>query len=128
MGHVADSFYKDVFAGLGITVTEQLLLFARAWQRAEGGTAAHNPWNATLAVQGSTRFNSIGVQNYPTHAAGVKATVSMLKQANMATILHSLQRLDDPYFTAVEVARSPWGTDGWLLVQVLHDEGVGRTP
>ncbi len=49
-----------------------------AWARAEGGTAKYNPMNTTEPWPGATNYNTAGVKNYPTGAAGIAATAATL--------------------------------------------------
>ncbi len=49
-----------------------------AWARAEGGSAKNNPLNTTEPWPGATSYNSAGVKNYPTGAAGIAATAATL--------------------------------------------------
>ena len=124
MGAVGGEFYRDVLAAIGAPASEGNLTLCRAWQTAEGGEATHNPFNCTVTMPGSTPYNTnngFPVQSYRTHQTGVEATARTLKQANMAAVLAALTGDADPYFTAVAIASSPWGTPLTLLVTVLAE-------
>lgn len=123
MAVVPDIALREIISGLEVKDTN--LRFCHAWMRAEGGNAAFNPFNTTLPAKGSYAINSVGVQSYPDIATGVAATIKTLKLAKYYEFLTVWRNGASPYYLAVEIARSPWGTDGWLLTQVLHDTGVG---
>jgi hypothetical protein len=61
-----------------------------AWQNREGGGGANNPLNTTQPEAGSTVFNSVGVQNYPTSGEGVAATAETLHNGNYGDVLSAL--------------------------------------
>src|SRR3954452_10425818 len=50
------------------------LVVTISWQAQEGTQAAWNPLATTHRMDGSTDFNSVGVQNYRTLAQGLQAT------------------------------------------------------
>lgn len=69
-----------VLKRLGAKATPENLAFMYAWARAEGTSARYNPLATTKSgYKGETRFNSVGVKNYPSFAAGVAATVDTLR-------------------------------------------------
>lgn len=104
-----------------------------AWEQAENGVQEtlhvpkHNPLNTTLVVKGSTDFNNNEppVQNYVSRAQGVRATADTLLDPRHASIIKALRDGADPYYVAVTISRDPWGTNGWLIAQRLHDNGYG---
>ena len=53
-----------------------------AQARAEGGTAANNPWNTTEPWPGATDYNSAGVKNYRTGSDGIRATLATLRNGH----------------------------------------------
>lgn len=61
-----------------------------AWQNREGGGGANNPLNSTEPAPGSTVFNGVGVQNYPTPGEGVAATAVTLRNGRYGDILAAL--------------------------------------
>ena len=63
----------------------------RAWARAEGGTARNNPLNTTQPWPGATDYNSVGVKNYPTGAAGIAATAATLVNGHYPHIVADLR-------------------------------------
>lgn len=58
-----------------------------AWAKAEGGTAANNPWNTTEPWPRATGYNKIGVRNYATGADGIAATVATLRNGNYPNMM-----------------------------------------
>lgn len=83
-----------------------------AWAAIEGGhwhnTAYGNVLGTTKREPGSTSINSVGVQRYTSWREGLAATVSMLRQSNMAGILASLKANASPTATAHAIGESPW--------------------
>lgn len=72
---------------ISFTKTNQLALCAwmageRAPDIAEGG-ALWNPLNSTLKTPGSTEYNKVGVQNYPSLEVGIHATLAVLMQPTL---------------------------------------------
>jgi hypothetical protein len=82
----ADAFYRDVYAGLGLTPTPELMRFAQAWRLSEAGRAAWNPFNTTWARGKASDYNTVGVGNYPDRAAGLAATVGTLRLATLRSV------------------------------------------
>lgn len=72
----------------GSSSNRQLLA---AWAKAEGGTATYNPLNTTEPWPGSTNYNSVGVRNYPTGAAGIAATAATLVNGHYDGIVSCLR-------------------------------------
>jgi hypothetical protein len=113
----------------------QAIRFFTAWQRAEGGTAAWNPLNATTHVyagvdrngrawQSSSDFNAVHVSNYNRPVDGVMATASTLLNGNFNPLVGALQNADSGILAEqlVEQHRAElqtWGTDPDLMLQVL---------
>lgn len=118
---------QQLLAELGAPVTPNTLNFLRAWQRAEGGTAAFNPLNTTLSAPGATAYNSVGVRDYPSANEGIRATAQTLQgpYRNYAEIVEGLRRNLDAGKLASLVAGSPWGTGGGVA-RVLGS-GVGSS-
>lgn len=65
--------------------------FIRAWQRAEGGTAAFNPLNTTLELHGATDYNRVHVKNYRSGIDGIAATALTLANGFYPHLLSDLQ-------------------------------------
>lgn len=98
------------------------LVVVVAWQVAEGTAAAHNPLATTHDMPGSTDFNSVGVQNFPTVEAGLEATVATLRNGattyGYGAILDALARCASVRTTAEAINASAWcrGCAGGLYV------------
>jgi hypothetical protein len=107
------AFYAEVLRGIGAPVTAQNLRVLDAWQRAEGSTSSWNPFNSTQSSRqaGETNYNSIGVKNYPSEDAGIKATVATLKNGYYGPMITALKNNNQEAFIAAVVA-SPWD-DGY---------------
>lgn len=102
-----------------------------AWMAAEGGSgdnpppqARWNPLNTTWRLPGSTDFNWVGVQNYPTETDGLDATLRTLRQTEpelrFVAIHNHLAAGMPARDTLLCVERSAWGTGG-LAVRILRD-------
>lgn len=106
------AFYVDTLRAMGMPATFNRLRFLSAWRVAEGGRASWNPFNTTWSGGASSRYNHVGVRNYPNRAAGLAATVGTLRLRYYVDLRDRLQR-DDP---AEVIASSPnlrtWGTGG----------------
>lgn len=93
-----------------------------AWAKAEGGTATYNPLNTTEPWPGATDYNSVGVKNYPTGAAGIAATAATLVNGHYPGIVHDLRAGG---FTAVQMVErnapqfDTWGTGSANILRVL---------
>jgi len=93
-----------------------------AWARAEGGTASYNPLNTTQAWPGATDYNSAGVKNYPTGAAGIAATAATLTNGRYDGIVADLRAGKK---AAAQIVRDnavefdTWGTGASNILRVL---------
>ena len=98
------------------------LVVVVAWEVAEGTAAAHNPLATTHDMPGSTDFNSVGVQNFPTVEAGLEATMATLLNGltiyGYGAILDALKRCASARTTAEAINASSWcrGCAGGLYV------------
>jgi len=93
-----------------------------AWAQAEGGnwhnSAAFNPVNTTLDAPGATSINSVGVKRYTSWTQGIDATVSTIKQGNMAPILDALKGGGGCGSLASALSKAPWGTNGATVAKL----------
>jgi hypothetical protein len=124
------AFAKRVLKGLGAPVTLHNRRALQAQMQAEGGDVRNNPFNTTLHMPGSTRFNSADVQNYPNAEVGVEATVKTLKFRGHGyeKIIKCLRDNAPAPATLKAVGDSDWGTSGGLALEVLDDIRNGRKP
>jgi hypothetical protein len=107
--------------GSGYRANRRLL---KAWARAEGGTARYNPLNTTEPWPGATDYNSAGVKNYPTGAAGIAATAATLVNGHYDGIVADFRRRKDHKTARQIVVENAgefdvWGTGSKLILEVL---------
>jgi cell wall-associated NlpC family hydrolase len=88
------------------------LAFFAAWAHREGTTAGNNPLATSQNMPGSTSFNSVGVQNYPTPAVGAQATFKTLTNGNYNDIVDAL-RAGTASLTAHYPGLSTWSGGGY---------------
>jgi hypothetical protein len=88
------------------------LVVTIAWQAQEGTQAAWNPLATTHLMDGSTDFNSVGVQNYRTLAQGLEATKETIENGwetyGYGAVIRSMRDCADPLDTAQAIAASSW--------------------
>lgn len=112
--HLPTSWERRLFSLLGAPTTPANLGFIRAWQRAEGGTAAFNPLNTTLDLHGARDYNTAHVKNYRDAVQGIAATGLTLTNGFYPGLVASFVRGTET--TAQRVARhrgeiTIWGTN-----------------
>jgi hypothetical protein len=105
---------QQVLQGIGAPSTSQNVGFLDLWQHYEGGTAANNPLNTTQPAAGATSYNSVGVKNYPSPAAGAAATSQTLLNGRYTAVVAAL-RSGDAFAVAyknksVGAQIGTWGT------------------
>jgi hypothetical protein len=116
-----EDFYKAILTGLGANETPEKIKFLKAWRQGEGGSAKNNPFNTTKDIPGDadTKYNSVGVRNYPDRQAGLDATLATLKLPYYKNLVAMLQKDD---ITADELSKAKdldtWGT-GPMVRKVL---------
>lgn len=113
----SDAFSSQLLGFIGAPVTEQNLQVLRAWQAVESGwtdnpragTALWNPWSNTKSSgqPGETRYNTVGVRNYPTADAGLNTLTATL--LNYPGIVNGL-RQSDPAAAVNAIVNSGWVT------------------
>jgi hypothetical protein len=88
------------------------LVVTIAWQAQEGTQAAWNPLATTHRMEGSTDFNSVGVQNFVSLAQGLQATRETIDNGwdiyRYGAIVRSMRSCGDPLETARAIAASSW--------------------
>lgn len=116
-----EEFYKAILQSLGVNETPEKIKFLKAWRQGEGGKALNNPFNTTKDMPGDsdTKYNSVGVRNYPDRQMGLQATIDTLKLPAYKTLIELLKRDD---ITASELADSSalntWGS-GDIVKKVI---------
>lgn len=93
-----DTFWYALETRLGLPHNRATHTFLQGWANIEGTKARYNPLATTLRQPGSTSFNSVGVQNYPTPEIGVAATADTLR--NYPAVLAVLRGKASPYGNA----------------------------
>jgi peptidoglycan hydrolase CwlO-like protein len=111
-GHVAYGAWAGLFLrAVGAPGCQANLITLVAWQYSEFTQAAWNPLADTLAMSGSTTFNSLGVQNYVSLDQGLQATRFTLVNGpafGYGAILSDLVACADPMSTANAINASMW--------------------
>jgi peptidoglycan hydrolase CwlO-like protein len=111
-GHVAYGAWAGLFLrAVGAPGCQANLITLVAWQYSEFTQAAWNPLADTLAMSGSTTFNSVGVQNYVSLDQGLQATRFTLVNGSAfgyGAILSDLAGCADPMSTAGAINASMW--------------------
>lgn len=111
-GHVAYGTWAGLFLrAVGAPGCQANLITLVAWQYSEFTQAAWNPLADTLAMSGSTAFNSVGVQNYVSLDQGLQATRYTLVNGpafGYGAILSGLVGCADPMSTARAINASMW--------------------
>lgn len=109
------AFLIDVLKGIGIPNPNQYqIAFIKAWRQHEGGQASWNPFNSTKVVPGSKTYNHANVQNYPSRAAGLKATIDTLNLSFYSKVIKAIKEIKDEkgINKAMEAVNdSPWGSN-----------------
>jgi hypothetical protein len=107
-GSWADAFLKV----MGAPRCHANLVVTIAWQAQEGTQASWNPLATTHRMDGSTDFNSVGVQNYRTLAQGLEATKETIEGGwqtyGYGAVIRSMRDCADPLDTARAIAASSW--------------------
>ena len=111
-GHVAYGAWAGLFLRtVGASRCQANLITLVAWQYSEFTQAEWNPLADTLAMPGSTTFNSAGVQNYTSLDQGLQATrYTLINGAGLGygAILSELAACAEPMSTARAINASMW--------------------
>ena len=97
---------------MGAPVCHENLVVTIAWQAQEGTQAAWNPLATTHRMDGSTDFNSVGVQNFQSLEQGLQASKETIENGwdvyRYGAIIRSMRDCADPLDTARAIADSSW--------------------
>jgi peptidoglycan hydrolase CwlO-like protein len=111
-GHVAYGAWAGLFLRtVSAPECRSNLITMVAWQYSEFTQAEWNPLADTLAMPGSSTFNSVGVQNYVSVDQGLQATRYTLVNGpwlGYGAILSELAACADPMTTARAINASMW--------------------
>lgn len=123
-------FVDALLQAIGAPVNAANRLLVAAWISAEGTKARFNPLATTQSAPGASNFNSVGVKNYPTFAAGVHATAQTLQNGRYPGILSSLRSgTAAPNDVVNRYARefNTWGTGAGAVASQLHGLQGGKS-
>ena len=120
-------FYKQILSGIKAPITDNNMAFVYAWRQSEGGKAAFNPFNTTLWLPGTTKYNSVGVRNYTSAEQGIAATIDTIAHSRYSLIVKSLRQDRPPMETAEALVVSRWGTSS-LIKEVISGYEAGYSP
>lgn len=113
-------FSKAVLSNLGLPATSADVTSLNAWQQMEGQWTAsgiynamqmHDPLNTNLPEKGGHSLG--GTWFYPDWATGVSATVSTIKQGNMAAIYNALKSNDNLASFGSAAESTPWAASAY---------------
>ncbi len=97
---------------MGAPTCRENLVVAIAWQAQEGTQAAWNPLATTHRMEGSTDFNSVGVQNYRSLGQGLAASKETIRNGwdvyGYGPIIESMRDCAGAMHTARAIADSRW--------------------
>jgi len=89
--HDRTVFAHSLLATIGAPQTSANVNSILAWINHEGGGGKNNPLNTTLAMGGSTSFNSVGVQNFSSLSIGVAANARTLLGGGYSDVVSALK-------------------------------------
>jgi hypothetical protein len=104
------TWIAGVLNGIGAPINATNVQALKLWAGAEGTAAQYNPLATTEPYNGASNFNSVGVKNYPSEAAGTSATVATLNQSNMSGIKSALVSGAPLSSIVAAINASPWGS------------------
>jgi cell wall-associated NlpC family hydrolase len=117
-------FSKAVLSGLGIGSTMADVISLNAWQQQEGQWTVpagsnpyyamnmHDPLNTKLPEPGSVSLGG-ATNSYPSWAEGVAASVSTIRQSNMAPIQAALKANDNLAGFTKALESTPWASSSY---------------
>ena len=110
-------FAAATLGDIGAPVTPSNIAKLVVWFQHEsgGGGGDFNPLDYVTPTDGSTAYNSAGVQNYPDLATGIDMTGRLLEQSNTSAIHANLMQDGPwgPYVAAVAAFNAPWVSEQW---------------
>jgi peptidoglycan hydrolase CwlO-like protein len=111
-GHISYGAWADrLLRTIGVSGCHSNMVVVVTWEYSEFTQAMWNPLADSLAMPGSTSFNSSQVQNYPSLDVGlqaVKRTLDGGQSIGYGAIVSSLARCADPMTTARAINASAW--------------------
>jgi hypothetical protein len=127
--HVSYGRWAGLFLRvMGVPVCRNNVVAVVSWQVAESTQAAWNPLATTHRMDGSTDFNGVGVQNYPSLAQGLQATKETIDYGwdvyGYGAIVVSLRACGQPMRTASAINASRWCygcVDGQYVLNIVPE-------
>jgi peptidoglycan hydrolase CwlO-like protein len=111
-GHISyGAWAAQLLRTIGVSGCHSNMVVVVTWQYSEFTQAMWNPLADSLAMPGSTSFNSSHVQNYPSLEVGLQAVKKTLdggQSIGYGAIVSSLARCADPMTTARAINASAW--------------------
>jgi hypothetical protein len=130
----AQVYAAAVLQDAGLPVNADNIKLLETQMKLESTGAENNPLATTVTGPGSTSFNSVGVQNFPTEAEGEAAAAQTFKQQNMKTIYDALATgtaTPEQYATALSQSAYEGSSDPAANAQYaqgfLQDYGLSDT-
>lgn len=126
-------------ADIGAPETPSLDAFENTWFDVEHGATGltggydqggrDNPFDTTVPEPGSSSYNSVGVQNYPSYTEGARATAQTLEEPAYSQLLADM-RSGRANLSELEDAEnaSPWGSAFSPVPEELPAPGTAGTP
>ena len=103
----------DFAVGLGdVNPSAQIINEIATWAHREsgGGGGMFNPLNTTLAWPGATDYNSVGVKNYPSYDAGLRASIATFSESQWAGVKAAIDANNTGALAAaVNAEYASWG-------------------
>lgn len=107
-----EGWAKNFLAEMKAPRCENNRIVAVAWEVNEGTAAVWNPLATTYSMPGATRFNSVGVKNYPKLGVGLDGTRLTIERGfrvyGYGAIVRKLRNCANPMKTARAIKRSSW--------------------
>jgi len=102
----------------------------KCWCAAESGAQGtgggkNNPLGTAQKMEGSTNFNSAGVQNYANRRTGIEAHIMTIKAPEYSAILTELRKGNPDWAKLCSlIGNSRWGSSEKLLLQLCKQYGL----
>lgn len=105
-----EDFARALCAAMGWATSQQNLDALVAWQSAENTQAEYNPLATTEHWNGSTDFNTAGVQNFASLTDGLAATKATLTNGLYGPVIGAFAMQKPATEIGAAIDGSPWGT------------------
>lgn len=106
-------FFRQVLGGLGITPSAGDLAALASVAHYEGLNDRYNPLNSVVPYGTSTKFNSVGVQDYQTFDQGVQGSIKLLNGSPWRKVVAALRGGNEQsVLSAFDTEYQTWGSAG----------------